>query len=370
MLPMALPRIILDSPAGPEVVSDGRRLVFLGGTNYLGLNGHPAVVESLRDGATRWGISSSGSRTTSGTAAPHLELESRLRELLEVDAAFIVSSAYLGNHVLCQALGDGFDVLVADELAHSSLRDAASLLAGRSHAAYRHRDAGHARAIATAARSEGRRPLLATDAVFPTSGLLAPIDDLLAVARELDGGLLLDDAHGFGVLGERGRGTPEHLGIPHREVLLAATFSKALGCFGGFVSGPTALGDRIGTSGAWTGATPLPPAMASAALTALDLACADDALRTRLRQNTERLKRGLDELGIEFADSPMPIAQFVLGDRATNERAAAELVVRGVLVPYIHYPGGPEGGYFRMAVTAAHTGEQIDRGLGALRRVC
>lgn len=359
------PPVVLQSPAGPEVEIDGRRLLFLGGTNYLGLNHDPDVVEALQRGAERWGISSSGSRTTTGTAAPHLELERWIRRFLDVEAAVLTGSAYPGNWILVQALGEEFGGFVIDEHAHSSLRDAA-LLAAKPHALCRHRDAGHVRELVARFRADGTRPLIMSDAVFPTSGLLAPLDTYHEIALEHDAGLLVDDAHGFGVLGEGGRGTPAHLGVPHGDILSSTTFSKAIGCFGGVVTGPRALQENRSRSGAYIGASPLPPSIAVAVLRSLEIACEHDERRRRVLENARQLKDGLRALGVELAGSPMPIAQFVVGDLETNRRVSRVLLERGVLVPYIHYPGGPADGFFRLAVTAAHTREQIARALEVL----
>jgi 7-keto-8-aminopelargonate synthetase-like enzyme len=358
--------ILLDSAPGPTAIVNGRRVILLGGTNYLGLAGDPEVAAALAGGATRWGLSSAGSRITTGTAAPHLELESWLRGFLEVETAALAGSAYLGNAIMLQALAERFGAVILDELAHPSLKDAAAA-AGLERVTFRHRDAAHARELASACAARGRRPLIATDAVFPTSGLLAPLAEHLETARELGGAVLADDAHGFGVLGERGRGTAEHLGLRPGDFLVSATFSKALGCYGGFVSGPAALGERLARSGAYVGATPLPPALAVAVQKAAALAFDGDALRRRLHENARRLKSGLRALGLEFHETPMPIVQLEVGDAERSRSLFQALFDRGVLIPYIHYPGGPSGGFFRLSASAAHTEKHLDQALAALR---
>lgn len=366
--PAARPAIVLERGAGPEVEVDGRRLIYLGGTNYFGLSSSPEVLSALREGLERWGLSAGGGRTTSGTARPHLDLEDRMRRLLGSPTVLLSASGYLAPSVLLEAVRERYDVCLLDELSHASLRTAARA-AGFPPVEFAHRDPDDLRRKARNLRGEGRRVVVATDGVFPTDGSLAPLVEYRLALRELELGLLVDDAHGIGVLGPRGGGLPEHLSIPCGEILYAGSFSKAFGTFGGFAAGAADLEALAERSGAYVGATPLPPAIALAALRAVDIVCDGADLRRRLRENTETLQSGLSAIGIEFPPTPMPIARFVFGDAARGLAMHDELRRKGVLIPFNTYPGGPEGGYFRIAVSAAHSKDQIQQAIDALAAV-
>lgn len=359
------PAILLESAAGPEVVVDGARLIYLGGTNYLGLNRHPEVIHALEKALEIWGISPGAGRTTSGTSKPHLELEECLRTFLKADAVSICASGYQGNTVLVQTCREAFDVCVVDELAHSSILDAArSCALPIEH--FGHRDVDACEQLVRRHRAGGRRALIATDGVFATNGVLAPLKEYRKLAQGLELGLLVDDAHAIGVLGPRGSGTPEHLGFGHAGLFSSGSFSKALGVFGGFAAGAAELHQRVQQSGTYVGATPLPPALCIAVRKALEIAAGDGTLRARLSENSALVKEGLRGLGIEFPDSPMPIARFVAGSAEEGRALHRELCRRGVLIPFNTYPGGPATGYFRLAVSAAHTREHLERALEAL----
>jgi 8-amino-7-oxononanoate synthase len=359
---------VLERGTGPVVEVDGQRLIYLGGTNYFGMSSSPDVTATLKEAVERWGLSPGGGRTTSGTALPHLELEARIEELLGAAAAVLAASGYVAGSILVQAFSERYDVCLVDELSHASLRDAARG-AGLPSVEFAHRDPDDLQRKARALRAEGRRVLVATDGVFPTDGTLAPLVEYRLAARELEIGLLVDDAHGIGVLGSRGGGLPEHLAIPPSELLYAGSLSKAFGAFGGFAAGTGELRDLVRRSGAYVGATPLPPALAVAARRAVEIVRGDQELRRRLRENTDLVHAGLASLGIEFPGTPMPIARFVLGDADHGRMLHDELRHRGILIPFNTYPGGPEGGYFRLAVSAAHTPEQIREAIDALRSV-
>jgi len=362
------PSIVLGSAAGPEIELDGARVIYLGGTNYFGMSAHPEIVGALREAVGLWGISPGGGRTTSGTAAPHLDLEKRMETLLGTESVVLSASGYQANSILLEAFRDGFDACLIDELAHSSIREAIAA-AGLPPVVYRHKDVDHLAALARGIRADGKRPLVCTDGVFPTDGALAPLDAYLSLAVEYELRILVDDAHGIGVLGEHGKGTPEHLGLKPADFLYTGSFSKAFGVFGGFASGPANLVERKEESGTYVGATPLPAALAVAARRSVDIVCGDRSLRKRLQGNAAFVKEGLRGLGLEFPETPMPIARFLVGNAKRSRALHDELRRKGILIPFNRYPGGPGGGYFRLAVSAAHTPGQLEMALDTLQKL-
>ena len=357
--------IVLESAAKSTVEVDGRSVLYFGGTNYLGMSYNSEVILATQEGLIRWGLSSAGSRETTGSAAPHFELEKALAGFLEREEAVSYCSGYSVNLVLLQALRGSYDICLVDSGAHCSVRDA---VAGSEMEAvtFKHGDASDLGAKLREHCASGKKPMVCTDGVF-SSGAVAPIGDYKDAAMKYGGAVMMDDAHGIGVLGEGGKGTLEHLGVAAEGVYQTGTLSKAFGCFGGFAAGEVPMSRLIRESSpAYIGATPLPPALAGAAIVSIDIVRRTPQLRQTLRRNANRLKAGLRTIGIEFEDGPTPIAVFMPGDRRYNERIHRRLLERDILIPYNFYPGGPADGFFRMVVTAGHTVKQIDRALEGL----
>ncbi|HUX08038.1 MAG TPA: pyridoxal phosphate-dependent aminotransferase family protein [Acidobacteriota bacterium] len=357
--------IVLRSAAKTTVELDSRSVLYFGGTNYFGMSYNRDVILTAQEGLIRWGISSAGSRETTGSAAPHVALEEALAGFLEREEVVSYCSGYSINLVVLQALRGVYDICLVDAGAHCSVKDAVTGSAMPS-VTFEHRSAEDLAAKLRQHCASGEKPVVCTDGVY-SSGALAPMAEYREAALSCGGAVMMDDAHGVGVLGETGKGTLEYLGVEAEGVYQTGTLSKAFGCFGGFVAGDAPISQLIRSgSPAYVGATPLPPAFAGAAMASIDIVCKNPELRSSLRKNTARMKSGLRALGIDFEDGPTPIAIFVLGDRKFNERIHQQLLERDILVPYNFYPGGPEDGFFRMVVTAAHSFKQIDRVLDAL----
>ncbi len=331
-------------------------MVLFAGCDYLGLAHHPSVVSALERGLAEFGVSSSGSRATTGNATAHDELEADLARFFGVEAALLVPDGYLSNIVVAQALPTGLGTILVDHESHVSVRDAL-VVSGRAVHEYAFADAGSARETA---KQHARGPFaIFTDGVFPVLRALAPLRDLLELLP-MDGLLVVDDCHGVGVLGERGRGSAEHAHVSDRRVLVTGTLSKSLGCFGGFVVGAREHVERArANSRAFVGSTPIPPALARAASTALDVIDSDPRLRARLFEHTSRLRALFSRLGLPVGAVPFPVFALRLAPRARMERVRDELAARGLLVPCVDYPDG-QGGYLRIALRATHTDAQVD----------
>lgn len=357
--------IVLDSPVDREVVVGGKRYVYFGGNNYLGLANHGAVLGAARQSLLAHGLSAAASRETSGTSRAHVELEEALAAFCRKPAAAIFSSGYLAVAAMVAALRARADVLLVDERTHVSGRDAATL-AGLDIVLFAHLSPD---ALARAAAALGsRRALVLTDGLFPQDGAIAPLDRYLEALGAREAILLVDDAHGLGVLGASGRGTAEHRGVEDDpRVFTVATLSKALGSFGGCAPCDPALRERIRATAAYAGATPIPPPAAAGAAAAVRLLAGDPSILARLRDNVARVKAGLREAGIEAPDSPAPIVQIAWPEREKLERAHARLRERGLLVPLVRYPGGPPQGALRLTISAAHTADDAGRLVAAWR---
>ena len=395
---------ITESPPGAMTRIDGREYLYFVGTGYLGLQGHPEVIRAACEAAGRYGIHSATTRAGFGNTPPALLAERRVAEFFGCESSFHFPSGYASNSILLRTVEGGFDALFLDEHSHYCVIEAA-LQSGRPMFRFRHRDAGDLADALQKHLRTGQRPLVMTDGVFSVRGTIAPLADYLAVLCNYPGaGLLVDDAHGVGVLGARGRGTLEHFGLfecvnisGHSErseesdllaektemlrcahhdqaavaLFLTATLSKALGGFGGIIPGSQRFIEQVRKASHWyDGASATPTPIAAAAARALELIQADPALRSRLWSNALLMKDGLRAMGFDVDDTPVPIICLVVGDAANMQRIQTELMHRGIAVAYMAaYSGlGLEGG-LRIAVFATHTEEMIQRFLDELRRL-
>lgn len=367
---------VLQSPPDAVATIDGREYLYFVGTGYLGLQCHPEVIKAACRATERYGIHSATTRAGFGNSPPVLEAERRAAELFDVPAAFYFATGYAGNAILLAALQDRFDVLLADELSHYSVLEAARQTRLPLFT-FHHRDADDLAAALKKNLPPGRRPLLLTDGVFSVRGTIAPLTEYRAVLNGYPGaGMLIDDAHAVGVLGRHGRGTLEHFGVgafdsTQPASFLTATASKAIGGFGGIIPGSLDFIERVKRSSHWFDGASAPVAAAAAATAkAIELLMADPDRRTRLWSNVRKFKDGLREMGLNVDDSPVPIICLVLGDADNMRRIQSELMQHGIAVAYLPaYSGlGTEGG-LRIAVFATHTEAMIERLIDELRRL-
>jgi 7-keto-8-aminopelargonate synthetase-like enzyme len=341
------------------VIWDGRRLAYFGGCDYFRISSHPVVRAAFDEGARLHGLNVAASRVTTGNHVLYQQLEERVAEYFEAEAAVVVSSGYVTNLVVAQALAGDLAGSLIDESGHGSLRDASRFL-DCPLASFAHCDSA---ALARAAKrgKPAARRLVMTDGMFSHDGRVAPLRSYLAVLPPSIT-LLVDDAHGAGVLGANGRGTLEHEGVDRARIIQTLTFSKAFGVYGGAILGPQALRERIiERSHLFSGNTPLPLPYASAALRALQLLATDTGFRSRLRRNTDWVKQSLLAAGLLVPESPGPIVPFVPRDAAAADLLRRKLLSAEIHPPFIRYPGGPPEGYFRFALSSEHTRPQLER---------
>lgn len=352
----------IESATGVEVLLCGRRYVSFAGCDSLGLARHPEVIAAAQAALSSCGLGASASRTTTGTWTQHVAAEKSLAAWLSEEDAVLLAGGYVAAAALARTLVPECDQVLLDAGAHPALRDAARLT-GLPVREFPHFDA---RSAAAAVPS---RPLVLTDAVDVAAGALAPLRALASLAAKRRGHLVVDDAHGVGVLGPGGRGTVAVLRAGGPHVHVAGSLSKALGAHGGFVAGTRDLCDRVrATFPAYAGATPVPPSTAAAVAVAIHLASNGDALRRSLRANSVLLARRFRALGLTAPRAGLPWFS-VAGRPARELRAVSSALTRdGFLVPHLTYFGAPRGGYLKIALTAAHERRHVEALAASLAR--
>lgn len=349
----------------PAIQIDGRRLVNFAANDYLGLAADARVAEALAGGAARWGAGAGAAHLLSGHTGAHAEFETALAAYLEREAALLFSTGYMANLGVIGALVGRGDTVVEDRLNHASLIDAAVLSRARL-LRYAHADADAAAARLQSARG---RTLVVTDGVFSMDGDLAPLPALAGASGRHGAQMMVDDAHGFGVLGAGGRGTLEHFDLAAADVpVLVVTLGKALGVFGAVVAGSRELIETlVQRARPWVYTTALPPAVAVALSTALELVRNENWRRERLRAHIDRFRAGARGGGLRLGDSATPIQPVLIGQAHRALAVSAALAARGFYVPAVRPPTVPSGSArLRVSLSAAHTGEQIDRLVTAL----
>ena len=362
-------RRTLELPCGPQAQVDGQPLISFCSNDYLGLANDPALVDAACAGARIWGVGSGASHLVSGHLGAHAALEEKLAEFTGFARALLFSTGYLANLGIVPALVGRNDAVFADRLNHASLIDAVQLSRADSQR-YPHADlATLERLLAT---STARRKLILTDAVFSMDGDLAPLPGLLALAERFDAWLVVDDAHGFGVLGRQGRGTLAHFNLPAAERLVyMGTLGKAAGAAGAFVAGSATVIEWLQQRArSYIFTTASSPIIACALASSLDLIAAGDARRQHLWQLVAQLRDGLADTRWRLLPSPTAIQPVIIGDNHDTLRIAGALYARGLWVPAIRPPTVPKGtARLRVSLTAAHSEAQLARLVDALREL-
>ena len=362
-------RRVLDGPQCPEVISDGRRLLSFCSNDYLGLANHPEVIRALQRGAEHYGVGSGAAHLVSGHSAAHHALEAELAAFVQRPRALLFSTGYMANlGVMAALLGRG-DAVFEDRLNHASLIDA-GLLSGARLQRYAHADA---QALETRlVQSSAKQKLVASDGVFSMDGDLAPLPELAASSARHNAWLMIDDAHGLGVLGRNGGGVLEHFGLGMAEVpILMGTLGKAFGSFGAFVAGSDDLIETlIQRARSYIYTTATPPALAEATRAALRLVQSAGWRRERLTALVTRFRAGAAQLGLPLSESSTPIQPLIVGDATRALQLSQTLFERGILISAIRPPTVPAGtARLRITFSAAHSEAQVDRLLGALDEV-
>ncbi|KAF4533741.1 hypothetical protein B566_EDAN005791 [Ephemera danica] len=365
-------RRVLDSRCGRTITVDGREQLNFASNDYLGLAGNGELAQALADGAMQWGAGSGAAHLVSGHLAPHERLEQEIAAFTGFPRALTFSTGYLANLAVTPTLAGRGDAIFSDKLNHASLIDAMQLAKanGASVRRYLHGDVAALERLLAASNAPTK--LIVSDAVFSMEGDLAPLPLLFALAERHNAWLVVDDAHGFGVLGAQGRGTLAHFNLAyHPRILLMGTLGKAAGVAGAFVAGsPTVIEYLLQRARSYIFTTAAPPAIACALTKSLKMIGAGDALRAKLFARIAQLRDGLVGLPWALLPSVSAIQPLIVGDNDATVALAKALWERGLWVPAIRPPTVPKGtARLRISVSAAHTAADIARLVAALKEL-
>jgi 8-amino-7-oxononanoate synthase len=362
-------RRIIDSPQGPRITIGGKSYLSFCSNDYLGLANHPAVIKSLKKGAEQYGAGSGAAHLISGHSQAHHALEEELAEFVGRPRALLFSTGFMANLGTVAALLNKSDAIFEDRLNHASLIDAGLTSGARFHR-YAHGDVDSL--LGLLATSDATKKLIVTDGVFSMDGDIAPLDRLSQVARKQHAWLMVDDAHGLGVMGEQGRGTLDYHGMSTKDVpVLMGTLGKALGSFGAFVSGEEDLVEYlIQEARTYIYTTALPPAIAEATRTSLQLAQKEQWRRDKLHSLIKRFRSGATELGLQLMDSSTPIQPLLVGDNARTLQLSRQLFENGLLISAIRPPTVPVNtARLRITFSASHEEQDVDLLLSQLEQL-
>jgi 8-amino-7-oxononanoate synthase len=332
----------------------------LGSNNYLGLTRHPKVVRAARDAVERYGTSMTGSRLLNGTTKLHEQLEETLGDFLHAECCFTFTTGYQANLGTISALANRRAAVVIDKSDHASIYDACHLSDGEMFR-FRHNDPEHLDEVLARVTRE-KAALVVVDGVFSMGGDIAPLPELLEVCRRYQARLLVDDAHGVGVLGDNGRGTASHFGLDSQVDLIVGTFSKSLASIGGFVAGPADVIEWIKHFGRPLvfSASP-PPSNVAAAMAAVQVIQEEPDLVQRVNLNARHLRDGLRNVGFDIGPTQTPIVPILVGDERRMVGFWRALLEKGVYTNASIFPAVPRGaGVLRTSCMATHNLEQID----------
>ena len=361
-------RTVVSAPTG-TINLDGREVVLLGSNNYLGLSTHPQVVAAAVEATETFGTGASGSRLISGNSELYTTLEINLAKTKGTEAALVFSSGYAANTSIIPVLAGEGDLILSDALNHASIIDGCRL-SRATKKVYRHCDMEHLKSL-LAESGAFRRRLIVTDSVFSMDGNIAPLPDICDLAAQHGSMVLVDDAHGFGVLGKDGNGTVSHFGLEGKEIIQMGTLSKAVGALGGYIAGSRTLIELlINRARGFIFTTGLPPATLAAANAALDVIRSSPELRQHLFLHAKRLKTALTDLGYTLLPSETQILPVVLGSPQRATSIAEALLAEGVFAPAIRPPAVPAGtSRLRLTVMATHTGMEIEQAIAGFAEV-
>ncbi|HEU4725941.1 MAG TPA: aminotransferase class I/II-fold pyridoxal phosphate-dependent enzyme [Candidatus Eisenbacteria bacterium] len=346
---------------GTEVTINGRRLIMAGSNNYLGLTKHPKVIAAAQDALLRFGTSNNGSRFLNGTLELHVELEERLAKFMRKESALVFSTGYLTNLGSISALSDKGDVVILDKEAHACIVDGARLGYGDVKR-FRHNDVKDLERVLSAVSPKAGK-LVVVDGLYSMEGDIAPLKEIVQVCKQYDARLLVDDAHGIGVLGDRGAGACDAAGVEDDVDLVMGTFSKSFASLGGFIAGPSRVLDYLRHHArAMIFSASVTPASVAAALASLEIIETEPALRERLRAIANKMRNGFRAQGLEVGSGEgTPIIPIFIGDRMKTMQVWRKVLDRGVFVNAIVVPAVQPGrDLLRTSYMATHKDEQLD----------
>ena len=359
---------VIESAQDPEVVIGGRKMIMVGSNNYLGLTNHPRVKEAVIETVKKYGSGCAGSRFLNGTLDIHVQLEEKLARFIRKETALIFSTGFQVNLGVIAALVGKDDVVIIDKMDHASIIDGCRLTYGDVKK-FRHNDMADLERVLQ--QHNGRGKIIIVDGVFSMEGDIVNLPGVVKLARTYGARVMVDDAHGIGVLGKTGRGTAEHFGLEDEVDLIMGTYSKSLASIGGFIAGSEQVVHFIKhfARALIFSASP-PPASVTAVSVALDIIENEPERIAQLWKNTNKMLKGFRDLGFEIGPSETPIIPVIVGENEAAFKMAMMLQEEGVFANVAVSPAVPEGhAIIRTSYMATHTEEQLDRVLTAFEKV-
>jgi 8-amino-7-oxononanoate synthase len=358
---------VIESAQDPEVIMNGRRMIMVGSNNYLGLTNHPAVKEAAIEAVKKYGSGCAGSRFLNGTLDIHVRLEEKLARFIRKEAALVFSTGFQVNLGVISALIGKDDVVIIDKMDHASIIDGCRLSYGEVKK-YRHNDMADLERVLQ--QTADRSKLIVVDGVFSMEGDIVNLPGVVELAKKYGARLMVDDAHGIGVLGKTGRGTAEHFGLEDEVDIIMGTYSKSLASIGGFIAGSEKVVHYIKhfARALIFSASP-PPASVAAVSAALDIIDNEPDRIEMLWKNTRKMLAGFKSLGFRIGPSETPIIPVLVGENEKAFTMGMMLQEEGVFANVAVSPAVPEGkALIRTSYMATHTGEQMDRVLSAFEK--
>ncbi len=359
---------MIESAQDPEVIMNGRKMIMVGSNNYLGLTNHPKVKEAAIEAVKKYGTGCAGSRFLNGTLDIHVKLEEKLARFMRKDDALVFSTGFQVNLGVISALVGKDDVVIIDKMDHASIVDGCRLSYGEVKR-FKHNDMTDLKRILT--DNNGRGKLVVVDGVFSMEGDITNLPEVLEAIKKYGARLLVDDAHGIGVLGKTGRGTAEHFGLEDEVDLIMGTYSKSLASIGGFIAGDADVIHYIKhfARALIFSASP-PPASIAAVSAALDIIENEPERIEKLWKNTKKMLKGFRELGFDLGPSETPIIPIIVGEDETAFKFVMMLQEEGVFANVAVSPAVPPGkALIRTSYMATHTDEHLDKVLDAFKKV-
>jgi len=352
---------IMESKLRPVTTINGKDYLYFAGTGYFQLQSHPEVIEAAVAATRKFGIGSATSRTINGTTSLILKLERKIAGFFQTEDAAYLPSGYLSNMAGFRALDTlgVFDVIFIDESAHYSNIDGA-LATGKKVVKFNHLNISDLRKKIIKHLKKGKKPLIVSDGLFPIWAEIPPVPEYLKIAKDYNGAVWVDDAHGVGILGENGRGVYEHFHLKSERLFMGATLSKAFGAYGGFVVGTSRFVNIVKSGDVMTGTNSPPNAMVSAAQKGIELVKNNPEFRRRLHDNALYLKNKFKNLGIATENNSLPIVTFSLDSSKKMQNIQKALMEKGIYIQFVKYIGSGADGVLRIVVSSEHTKEEID----------
>ncbi len=359
---------VIDSFEGPTIKIGQKQYILLSSNDYLGLTQHPKVKEKTKEAIEKFGCGSGASRLISGTNQLHCELENKLADFKKTEAALVFSSGYAANLGVISSLVDKRDVIIIDKLNHASIIDGCRLSEAVLRV-YPHKNMDSLEKILKKSQSYNLR-LIITDGIFSMDGDIAPLPEIVALAKKYHALVMIDDAHGTGVLGKEGRGTIEYFNLEGHIDIQMGTLSKTLGTLGGFIAGSNVLIEYLKNKArSFIYSTALPPAQVAAALAALEIIQTEPERRLKLWESVRYLKEGLEKLGFNTMESQTQIIPVLIGEDDKTMQAAKFLYENGIFAPGIRPPTVPKGtSRIRLSIMATHTKFHLDKILSTFKK--